>query len=177
MRRPWIVVILIVFAVVGGFLIFTADETASVPLEDITTAEGLETRIPEGWVVSEQFPFDFSPPGDGQVFDQWTVARACPPDGCEPRTMAEWLALAPDLPTFTSLAEAESDLFDVELETMGDARVVSAQSEAAARLVFVAAFTDGAEDYVACSVQIGLTSDQRLAEAIVDACRDATRVG
>lgn len=176
MRRPWIVPSLIVLALVGATLILTADESEAVALEDITTSEGLVTRIPEGWVVSDQFPFDFLPVAQEQIFDQWTVARGCPLEGCAPRTLDEWLELAPDLPSFTSVVEAEGeDTFNLEVETLGNARVLRAQTEAAARLVFVAAFADGAEDYVACSVRLSLTADQRLADAIVDVCRTTTR--
>ena len=177
MRRPWIVPALIALALVGAVLIVTADDGEDpVALEEITTAEGLATRIPEGWVVSEQFAFDFGPAGGEQVFDQWTVARACPPDGCGARALDDWLALAVDLPTFTNIADAEGeDTFNVEFETLDDAYVLRAQTEAAARLVFVAAFTDGAEDYVACSVRLGLGADQRLADEIVDVCRTTER--
>ncbi|MEZ5244709.1 MAG: hypothetical protein R2707_06420 [Acidimicrobiales bacterium] len=178
MRRPWIVPALIALALVGAVLIWTADEADVVALEEITTAEGLATRIPEGWVVSEQFPFDFVPGTDGQAFDQWTVARACPPDGCGERSLDEWMALAPDLPTFTGIAATEGeDTFNVEVESRSDARIMRAQTEAAARLVFVAAFTDGAEDYVACSVRLGLDADQRLADAIIEVCESTVVVG
>ena len=168
---------LIALALVGAVLIWTADESDDVALEEIITAEGLATRIPQGWVVSDQFPFDFLPDTDEKVFDQWTVARACPPEGCAARSLAEWLALAPDLPTFTNVAETEGvDTFNVEIETLADARVLRAQTEAAARLVFVAAFTDGADDYVACAVRLGLDADQRLADSIIDVCRSTERV-
>ena len=178
MRRPWIVPALIALALVGAAMIWTADDTDDVALEDTTTAEGLATRIPEGWVVSEQFPFEFLPDTDGKVFDQWTVARACPPEGCGARSIDEWLALAPDLPTFTNVTETEGqDTFNVEIETLADARVLRAQTEAAARLVFVAAFRDGAEHYVACAVRLGLDGDQRLADAIVDVCRSTEVAG
>jgi hypothetical protein len=177
MRRPWIVPALIALAVVGAVLIWTADDADDVALEEITTAEGLATRIPEGWVVSEQFSFDFVPDIDEKVFDQWTVARACPLEGCGTRSIDEWLALAPDLPTFTNVRSVEgSDTFNVEIETLADARVLRAQTEAAARLVFIAVFADGADDYVACAVRLGLDGDQRLADAIVDVCRATERV-
>jgi hypothetical protein len=174
MRRPWIVLVLIALALLGAALVWTADDTEPVALAEVTTAEGLATQIPEGWVVSEQFPFDFLPVGE-QVFEQWTVARACPVEGCDARSLDEWLALAPDLPTFTNLTAAEGeDTFNVEVETLADARVLRARTEAAARLVFVAAFTDGAEEYIACSVRLGLGADQRLAGEIVDVCRSTS---
>lgn len=178
MRRPWIVPLLIAFAVVGGVLILTAgEEPDPVALEEIVTEEGLRTEIPEGWVRSEQFSFDFVPSLDAQVFEQWTVASACPPDGCGERSLEEWLDLAPTLPTFTSMLDAEGeDVFGIEIETFDDARVLRASTEAAARLVFVAAFTDGAADYVACGVRLGLGADERLADAIVDVCRTTTEV-
>ena len=174
MRRPWIVPALIAMSRSSErSLIWTADDTEDrLRSRRSRPPEGLATRIPEGWVVSEQFPFDFVPSSDGKVFDQWTVARACPPDGCAVRSLDQWLALAPDLPTFTSIAAAEGeDVFNVEVQTRSDARVLIAQTEAAARLVFVAAFTDGGEEYVACSVRLSLGADQRLADEIVDVCR------
>ena len=175
MRRPWIVPALIALAVLGAVLIWTADESEPVALEEITTGEGLVTKIPEGWIVSAQFPFDFVPVIGEQVFDQWTVARACPVEGCGVRSLEQWLALAPDLPTFTGVEAVEGeDTFNVEIETLADARVMRAQTEAAARLVFVAAFTDGAEEYIACSVRLSLAADQRLADEIVDVCRSTS---
>lgn len=178
MRRPWIVPALVVLALLGAALIWTADDDEGVALDDITTAEGLVTRIPSGWVESDQFAFDFRPDVDEQVFEQWTVARACPLDGCRVRTLAEWIALAADLPTFTNIVDAEGiDTFNLDVEQFADARVLRAQTEAGAPLVFVAAFTDGAEDYVACSVRLGLGADQRLTAAIVDVCRSTTRAG
>ncbi len=177
MRRPWIVPLLIACALVGAVLILTAEDDTGVALESITTEEGLRTRVPEGWVASEQFVFDFVPDTESQVFEQWTVARACPLEGCSERSLDDWLALAPDLPSFASIVDSEGDgTFNVEIESLADARVVRAQTESAARLVFVAAFTDGAEDYVACSVRLGPGADQRLADAIVDVCRSTETV-
>ncbi len=176
MRRQWIVPALMALAVVGGILIVTADETQGVALEEIVTEEGLATQIPVGWVATPQFPFDFVPPGDGKSFDQWTIARACPVDGCAARSLDEWLALAPDLPTFVGIdAVAEGDLFNVEVQQLDDGRIVRATTATAARLVFVAVFADGADDYVACSVRLGVAANQQLADAIVDVCRSTQR--
>jgi len=176
MRRPWIVLVLMALAVLGGVLIVTADESEPVPLDEITTAEGLITKIPSGWIVSEQSPFNFAPSADTGVFDQWTVARACPFEGCGERSLDEWLALAPDLPLFTGVSNSEAGLFfNLEVETLADARVLRAQTEAASRLVFVAAFNDGADEYIACVVRLGLGADERLAVEIVDVCRSTTR--
>jgi hypothetical protein len=173
MRRPWIVPVLIIFAVIGAVMIRTAEDEDPPPsLEEIVTAEGLATRIPSGWVVSDVFPFEFVPPGGGQVFDLWSVARACPLDGCSERSLDEWIALADLLPTFESVREADADtLFDLTTEEFDDARVLRARTETSGQLVFVAAFTDGAETYVACSARVSVGSDQGLADAIVDVCR------
>lgn len=177
MRRPWIVPLLIACALVGAVLIVTAEDDTGVALDSITTEEGLRTRVPEGWVASAQFAFDFVPDTEGSVFEQWTVARACPLEGCGERSLDDWLALAPDLPSFTSIVDSEGDgTFNVEVESLSDARVVRAQTESAGRLVFVAAFTDGAAEYVACSVRLGPGADQRLADAIVDVCRSTVSV-
>ncbi|MEQ8839705.1 MAG: hypothetical protein RIB98_01880 [Acidimicrobiales bacterium] len=177
MRRPWIVLVLIVCAVVGGVLIITADESeAPVDLEAFTTEEGLVTEIPSGWVVSEEFPFDFAPPDEGKSFNQWTVARACPSEGCAERSLDEWLGIASELPMFTAIEDADEDgLIGVEGETGADVRIVRAQTESAGRLVLVAAFTDGAEDFVACGARLGIAADERLLDAIVDVCRSTER--
>lgn len=176
MRRPWIVIVLIALAAAGGLLIVTAEDDAErAPLESIVTDDGLTTQIPEGWVQSEEFAFDFVPTLDEQVFEQWTVARGCPTDGCAERSLEEWWSLAGDLPTFVGLARSE-DLFNTSTETLDDARVFRAQTETSGTVVFVAAFTDGAASYVACSVQLGLTADERLADAIVDVCRSTEPV-
>ncbi len=179
MRRPWIVVPLIVGALAGAILIMTAqDEQAPLELDEITTAEGLRTEIPSGWVVSEQFPFDFVPAeSDGQAFDQWTVARACPADGCAERSLDEWLSIAPDLPMFTAIEdEGAEDLFGIEVDTRSDMRIVRAQTETAANLVFVAAFADGAPDFVACGARLAVTADARLLDAIIEVCQRTERV-
>lgn len=173
MQRSWIVVALIGLALLGGVLIVTADDDSGPPLDDIVTAEGLNTQIPQGWLESPEFSFDFLPTLDEQVFDKWTVARGCPTDGCAPRSLDEWWALVDELPTFVGLASTDG-LFNTETETLDDARVFRAQTETGGRLVFVAAFTDGAEAYVACSLQLGLSADQRLSDAIVDVCRSTS---
>jgi hypothetical protein len=172
MRRPWIVAVMIVLAVIGAVLIRTADEEEGPALEDVVTAEGLATRVPAGWTASEDLSFEFSPAATGKQFDQWTVARACPVEGCGERSIEEWIALAAALPSFDSIENADDDsIFNVAVEDFADARVVRAQTEANGLLVFVAAFTDGAASYVACSVRIPLGGDERLADAVVDVCR------
>lgn len=161
-------------AVIGGFLIVTADEESSGPaLEAAVTEEGLETQVPQGWVAVEGVPFEFIPPGSSKQFDQWTVARGCPVDGCGERSLDEWLALAESLPTFVNMEDADDEtIFGIETEQLADARVLRAGTEAGGRLVFVAAFRDGASSYVACSARVSVSGDDRLADAIVDVCRD-----
>lgn len=173
MRRPWIVLLLIVLALVGAILIVTADEPGGPSLVEVTTAEGIVTSVPTGWVASEEFSFEFSRADeDHGEFDQWTVARACPQEGCGPRSLEEWLALADVLPTFVDLRSQDgSGVFGLEEEYLVDAQVSRAQTETAAKLVFVAAFEDGASSYVACSVRLAVGGDNDLLDAIVDVCR------
>lgn len=173
MRRPGILIGLIALAVIGGILILTAgDDDPGPPLESTVTAEGLATEIPEGWVAEGTFRWDYHPPGGADGFDVWSVARACPTSGCAPASLEEWLALADDLPTFVDMREAVGDtLFDLTEERLSDAHVARATTAAVGRIVFVAAFADGAEDYVACSARVALGSDERLADEIVRVCR------
>ncbi|MEZ5168310.1 MAG: hypothetical protein R2695_18220 [Acidimicrobiales bacterium] len=178
MRRPWIVPVLIVLAVVGAVLVVTADaDEAAPPLEAIVTDEGLGTRIPQGWVVSTESAFEFTPPGGDRGFDQWMVARGCPPDGCRARSLAEWMALAGNLPTFTNVRDAEgTDTFNLTERGYADAVELRAQTESGGTLVFAAHFRDGAASYVACSARLDLGSDQRLADELVSVCRTTTPV-
>ena len=173
MRRPWILFVLIGCALIGAGLILTAEDDDPGPaLEDVVTEEGLATRVPDGWVAADGASFEFSPPGTQQQFDQWTIAQGCPDDGCRTRSLGEWLALADGLPTFENLEDADGDtIFGLTVEELPDARVLRAQTEAGGRLVFVAAFTDGAEAYVACSVRISIAGDEGLADAVLDVCR------
>lgn len=174
MQRSWIVIGLAGLALVGGFLILTAtDDGDPPPLETVTTDEGLTTQIPEGWVGETEFPWEFHPPGGAEDFDLWTVARACPPEGCRAATLDEWMVRAPELPSFVDMRSSDGDgLFDVDEERLDDAYVLRAQTASAGRVVFVAAFADGADDYVACSVRLTLQADERLADEIVRVCRE-----
>lgn len=176
MRRSWILVALMGCAVVGAILIITAEDDPSGPaLDAVVTDEGLETRVPQGWTAVDGVPFEFAPPGSTQPFDQWTVARGCPVDGCGERDLAEWLEVAEALPTFANVQEAGDDtIFDIEEEQLDDARVLRARTQTGGRLVFVAAFTDGASSYVACSARISVSGDEQLGDAIVDVCRETT---
>lgn len=163
---------LAVFAVLGAVLILTAAEDDGPPLDDIVTEEGLVTKVPRGWIANADRPFEFGPPSVTDVFDQWTVARACPLDGCRARSLDEWIALADLLPTFDSVRDAEGDaVFNIEASDFDDARVLRARTEAGGQLVFVAAFADGASSYVACSVRVAIGTDEALTDAIVEVCR------
>jgi hypothetical protein len=174
MRRPWILPALIGLALVGTFMILTAEDDDPAPeLDEIVTEEGLATRIPSGWIAAAEPSFEFAPPSNGQVFDLWSVARGCPVDGCGERSLADWIAVAGLLPTFDNVRNADDGtLFNLEAEEFDDARVIRAQTEASGQLVFVAAFTDGAASYVACTARIAVGSDRGLADAIVDVCRE-----
>jgi hypothetical protein len=172
--RRWTVPLLVVAAIVGGVLILTAeDDEEPLPLEETVTAEGLATRIPQGWVAGGDFAFEYVPPTDaGGGFDRWIVARACPVEGCRTRSLDEWRGLARDLPTFVEArAEQDEGLFDIEEGFEGDAFVLRARTLSAAEVVLVAAFLDDTDFYVACSVQASLGADDRLADAVVDVCR------
>lgn len=160
-------------AVVGIVLVVTGGENGP-DLERVTTADGLVVDVPAGWVVSEEFDFQYVPPAtDGRAIDLWSVAWACPPERCDPRTVEEWLELAPDLPTFTA-ARDDSEVALLDIEESNDERswVLTARSENDLRIVNVAVFHEGAERYVACNLVV-LGDPDGLEDAIVDSCRAA----
>jgi hypothetical protein len=160
-------------AVLGLLLVFTFDDVEAPPaLDAVTTAEGLDTQIPAGWVQRGDFEFEFAPAGNEQVFDQWIVARGCPVDGCAPLSLEEWLDRAESLPTFESVRAAEDDsIFNVALRWYDDALVMTGQTNAAGDLVFAAHFGEGATSFVACSARLSLPSDERLVESLIEVCR------
>ena len=138
---------LILLAVVGGVLIITASDDEPGPeLEPVVTAEGLMTEVPAGWVAEGEFSWDYHPVGGSDGFDVWSVAAACPVDGCGSATLAEWMAIADGLPTFVDMRGAVGDtLFNLSEERLPDAYVARAWTSTAGRLIFVAAFDDGAD--------------------------------
>ena len=84
-QRRLFLSVLAVLGVIGFVLVF-GERASGPPLESVVSAEGLVTEIPEGWVQSEQFAFEWQPIAGNpiaEVFDKWTVARACGPDGCD----------------------------------------------------------------------------------------------
>lgn len=174
MRRPWLLVGLILLGLVGGLLILTASDDESRPaLETVTTEEGLVTEVPLGWVAEGAFVWEFQPPGGVDGFDGWSVARGCPLDGCRAETLTEWTAGAAALPSFVDMRAAEGEsLFNIVEEELSDAYVLRARTATAGRIVIVAAFADGADEYVACSVRLALGADERLADEIVRVCRE-----
>lgn len=156
-------------AIVGGVLVITADDSGPA-LQQVITAEGLATRIPEGWEAVDGRPFEFTPPGSAERgIDRWTVARACGPNGCAPRSIEQWLALGEDLETFVTARADEGELlFEVEDVWSDDARILRAVTSAGAHQVFVAAFTDGADFYVECgATQFG---GRDRVDALIDVC-------
>jgi hypothetical protein len=166
-------VLLAVLAVVGVVLIIT-DSEAGPDLERVTTADGLVVDVPAGWVVSEEFDFQYVPSAaEGRALDVWSVAWACPPENCDARTGEEWLDLAPDLPTFTA-ARDDAEVALLDLEETNDERswVLTARTDNDLRIVNVAVFHDGAERYVACNLVV-LGDPDGLEGAIIDACRAA----
>ena len=77
-QRRLFLSVLAVLGVIGFILVF-GERTTGPPLESVVSAEGLVTEIPEGWVQSEQFAFEWQPIAGNpiaEVFDKWTVARA-----------------------------------------------------------------------------------------------------
>jgi len=170
-RRRLALVCLLLLGIVGLMLLITAPDEGP-PLAPVITEEGLVTEVPEGWERSEQFGFQFHPPsGLAEVFDRWTVARSCGPDGCEPRTLDEWLDLASTLPTFVQALAPTSELEIIEDEIGKDHRTMVTRSAAGGAIVFVAAFDDGRDFYVECGLSLSLGGDVRLIDAIVDVCR------
>lgn len=169
--RRLVLVVLLALGVTGFVLVMTAPGDGP-PLESVVTEEGLVTEIPEGWERSEQFAFQFHPPaGLAEVFDRWTVARACGPEGCAARSLDEWLDVAVGLPTFVQALAPDSGL-DVVSDTFDDDhRVMITTTDAGTAIVFVAAFTDGADFYVECGLSLGVGGDERLIDAVVDVCR------
>lgn len=175
-RSRLLLALLLVLAIVGFTLVMTAP-AGGPPLEAIVTDEGLDTLIPAGWVRSEQFGFEFHPPGGvAQVFDRWTVARACGPDGCASRSLDEWLEQAANLPTFVQAVAPESDLDIVRDEMGSDHRVMVTRTIADTTIVFVAAFDDGADHYVECGLALSQNGDERLIDEIVDVCRSTESI-
>ncbi len=165
--------LLAVLALVGIVLVVNGGEAGS-DLERVTTADGLVVDVPAGWVVSDEFDFQYVPPAaEGRTLDLWSVAWACPPEDCDPRTAEEWIDLAPDLPTFAA-ARDDSEVALVDIEETNDERswVLTARSDNDLRIVNVAVFHEGAERYVACNLVV-LGDSDGLEGAIIDACRTA----
>lgn len=173
-RRQIPLLVLLLLGICGVVLVMTAPVDGP-PMESITTDEGLDTKIPEGWQRSEQFAFEFAPDsGVAQILDRWTVARACGPAGCEKRTLDEWLRIGASLPTFRQALDASAELDVLRDEFGEDYRVLEARTRADAPVVFVAAFIDGADFYIECGVTLGLDADFRLLDEILDVCRETT---
>ena len=137
----------------------------------MVSAEGLVTEIPEGWVQSEQFAFEWQPIAGNpiaEVFDKWTVARACGPGGCDERSLDEWLEIGESLPTFVQAVAADSGLTINRDEFGDDHRVVEGTTAAETTIVYVAAFDDGWNFYVECGLSLGVRGDDRLIDEIVE---------
>ena len=178
-QRRLFLSVLAVLGVIGLLLVF-GERTDRPPLDDVVSAEGLVTEIPQGWVESEQFAFEWQPvPGDSvaEVFDKWTVARACGPDGCEPRSLDDWLDLGVRLPTFVQAVAPDSGLSIVRDEFGDDHRVLEGTTAAGTTIVFVAAFDDGRDFYVECGLSLSAAGDERLIDEIVEVCRATVPVG
>ena len=172
--------ILLALGVIGVLLVFGSTGGDRAPLESIVSEEGLVTEIPEGWVQSEQFAFEWQPvAGDSvaEVFDKWTVARACGPEGCEIRSLDDWLDIGVSLPTFVQATAPDSGLEIVRDEFGDDHRVLEGRTAAGTTIVFVAAFDDDRPFYVECGLSVGVNGDERLIDEIVDVCRATVPIG
>ncbi|MEO0495130.1 MAG: hypothetical protein AAF081_17120 [Actinomycetota bacterium] len=178
-QRRLFLSVLAVLGVIGFVLVF-GERTDGPPLESVVSTEGLVTEIPEGWVQSEQFAFEWQPvAGDSvaEVFDKWTVARACGPDGCEQRPLEAWLEIGQTLPTFVQALAPDSGLEIVRDEFGDDHRVLEGTTAADTTIMFVAAFDDDRDFYVECGLSLGVQGDERLIGEIVDVCRATVPVG
>lgn len=173
-RRRLVLVALLLLGIVGFVLVVTAPGDGP-PLTSVVTEEGLATEVPEGWERSEQFGFQFHPAsGVAEVFDRWTVARACGPRGCEERSLDEWLDIAVTLPTFVQAAAPDAELEIIEDDIGTDHRTMVTRSAAGGVIVFVAAFEEGRDFYVECGLSLSPGGDTRLIDAIADVCRATT---
>lgn len=162
---------LLLLGIVGFVLVVTAPGEGP-PLDPVVSEEGLVTEVPEGWERSEQFAFQFQPPsGLAEVFDRWTVARACGPNGCRIRSLDEWLDAAVTLPTFVQAVAPESELEIIEDRFGSDYRYMVTRTVAGTAIVFVAAFDDGADFYVECGLSLSAGGDTRLIDEILEVCR------
>ena len=178
-QRRLFLSVLAVLGVIGFILVF-GERTTGPPLESVVSAEGLVTEIPEGWVQSEQFAFEWQPIAGNpiaEVFDKWTVARACGPGGCDERSLDEWLEIGESLPTFVQAVAADSGLTINRDEFGDDHRVVEGTTAAETTIVYVAAFDDGWNFYVECGLSLGVRGDDRLIDEIVEVCRATVPVG
>ena len=178
-QRRLFLSVLAVLGVIGFILVF-GERTTGPPLESVVSAEGLVTEIPEGWVQSEQFAFEWQPIAGSpiaEVFDKWTVARACGPGGCDERSLDEWLKIGESLPTFVQAVAADSGLTINRDEFGDDHRVVEGTTAAETTIVYVAAFDDGWDFYVECGLSLGVRGDDRLIDEIVEVCRATEQVG
>lgn len=172
--------ILLALSIIGFLLVFGETGADRPPLESVVSEEGLVTEIPEGWVQSEQFAFEWQPSaGDSvaEIFDKWTVARACGPEGCAERSLDDWLDIALTLPTFVQAGAPDSGLQIARDEFGDDYRVLEGEAAAGTTIVYVAAFDDGRSFYVECGLSVGVNGDQRLVDEIVDVCRATVPVG
>ena len=161
----------------AGFVLVVTAPSGEPELESVVTGEGLSTAIPAGWERSDAFAFQFQPAGGGaEVFERWTVARACGPEGCAARSLEAWLDQAVALPTFVQARAPEAGLSIVRDEFGVDHRILEARTSADTTFVFVAAFSDGASFYVECGLSLGVDGDVRLVEAVIDVCRSTEAI-
>lgn len=167
-------ILLAVGAVVGVVLVVTGGESGP-ELERVTTKEGIEVAVPAGWQLDPASPWTWRP-APGSV-DSWTVATSCA-GTCEPRSLAGWLDVSADLPTFVS-ARRDLDagtLVEGREEVTDRARILTARTSTGGAVVAVAVFVDGAERYLECDL-FTAGDPAGLDEAIVDACRAADGIG
>jgi len=172
MRRRLALLALLILGIIGFVLVITADESAV--LEATKTAEGVWVEVPIDWQAEPDRPFEYRPPvSAGRLTDRWIVAWTCGGDGCEPRSLQQWRAMATDLPTFVGIRDAEGSLlFDVTESGDESSYVLASLTQAGETQVAVAVFFDGSDHYLECGVSVFDDVDD-LATKIVEACRAA----
>ncbi len=174
MKRLLPLVGLFLLAIVGVVLVATAGTDSGPALESVTTVDGVVIDVPAGWVPNAEVPIRYEPPGaDLSNVDAWTVAWACGPDGCAPRSLDDWRLVGQRLETLVrARADVGSTLSNLVETDEGNAHVMRATAAGGQTVVSVAVFQDGADHYLECNLSV-LGDPAGLDDAIVKACRSA----
>ena len=168
-QRRLFLSVLAVLGVIGFILVF-GERTTGPPSRVWSVPRDSSRRSPrvgpKRTVAFEWQPIAGNP--IAEVFDKWTVARACGPGGCDERSLDEWLEIGESLPTFVQAVAADSGLTINRDEFGDDHRVVEGTTAAETTIVYVAAFDDGWNFYVECGLSLGVRGDDRLIDEIVE---------